>query len=565
LVVGLTEEDASPHFDRGWAAGLKTPSVPAERERPIAHAAAGDPRPEPPPVEQDEYHLRNAEAKSDEARREKGLGELREALRKDMYTFQAEDLDVEPQPVSCLWGHYIVAGEVNVLTGQGGCGKSSLLTGLALAGATGQAFLGRAVREFQTVIFTTEDAVDDYKRKLHAWKFAYPGTWREATGRIHVVPLKGVPLALIETDYGQVRVVPGVVEALAERTRELVPAGEVLILVETVSRVSGGDETNAGAGMLVVALERLSVLTGGGTPLPVAHVGKENARQRQTDMYAARGASSLPDNARSVLVLSRPSKELLQKHGLDEAGEPDYLFVLAHAKHNRTPKEPDLLLRRESGKHAAYFEPWRQHGRPVGLTEETEEDVRARVGEGLRRVVQRVVDSGGSVTANRLKEEYADEVRKQTGLAKNRISAAVDSAVQDGWLTRHGAGQGGGKGALTPGPGTSGKSPAGSRPEVARSRPGEFPGGPDAPSEAVAHALNQTGRVGDFLVATPPKSPGGFWPGRTQERFERDRPSAARHLDVNTGTGQAGRWRVLLVPAAAQRRRSAAVRLLGRA
>jgi RecA-family ATPase len=511
--VGRERRTAEEEVARSWKAGVERPFWPDER--PMAEATAGDPRPEPPPIDHDEHSSGSVEAKSEakpeEPSADKVPGWLREALRKDTYTFQAEDLDVEPASVRCLWGHYIVAGEVNVLTGPGGCGKSSLLTGLALAGATGQAFLGRTTREFQTVIFTTEDAVDDYKRKLHAWKYAYPGTWREATGRIHIIPLKGVPLALVESDYGQVHVAPGVVEALAERTRELVPDGEVLILVETVSRVSGGDETNAGAGMLVVALERLSLLTGGGTPVPVAHVGKENARQRQTDMYAARGGSALADNARSVLVLSRPPKELLEEHGLDETGEPDYLFVLAHAKHNRTPREPDLLLRRESGKHAAYFELWRQHRQPVGLTEETEEDSRARVGEALRQVVRHAIEADGvaAVTSNRLKSDYRERIRKQTGLAKNQIDLAVDQAVRDGWLLRSEPGQGGGKGVLRPGPGPSEKSPGGSRPEVARSRPGEFPGGPDSPSEEVAHALNQTGRVGDFSVATPPKSPGG--------------------------------------------------------
>jgi hypothetical protein len=296
-------------------------------------------------------------------------------------------------------------------------------------------FLGRDTGEFETVIFTTEDGVDDYKRKLHAWKCAYPSAWRDANGRIHIVPLKGVPLALVDSSFGHADVPSGVVEALAGRTRELVPAGEVLILVETVSRVSGGDETNAGAGTLVVALERLSMLTAGGTPVPVAHVGKENARQRQTDMYAARGGSALADNARSVLVLSRPPERVLEKHGLKQGNEPDDLLVLAHAKHNRTPPEPDLLLRRKSGSHAAYFELWGGASKQVPA-EENLADARARMGLRLRDVVRRVSGNGGrrAVTVNMLRDDYREEL----GIPKQRVRIAVDQAIDDGWLDEGG-------------------------------------------------------------------------------------------------------------------------------
>lgn len=430
-----------------------------------------------------------AEAEADHRAEAPRLAWLEEALRRDTYTFASDDLDVEPEPVSCLWGKYIVAGEVNVLTGPGGSGKSSLLTGLALAGAIGQSFLGRPTQQFETVIFTTEDGVDDYKRKLHAWKDSYLGAWRQANGRIHIIPLKGIPLRLIDAGFGQVNVAPGVVEALAARTRELVPSGEVLILVETVSRVSGGDESNSGAGMLVVALERLSFLTKGGTPLPVAHVGKENARSRQTDMYAGRGGSALADNARSVLVLTRPPEKVLKKNGFDLESEPDYLFILSHAKHNRTPQEPDLLLRRESGKCAAYFETWRQQKRPEAFVEETEEESRARIGERLKDVVRHAREGDGvkAVTERRLRDDYLHRL----GLTKDALPLAVDRAVKDRWLAREEKSRGGGKGTLRPGPRTREKWPEGSGREVAETGPDHFDDPPDSPTGEVAGAYKQ--------------------------------------------------------------------------
>jgi RecA-family ATPase len=435
------------------------------------------------------------------------------------HTLTAEDFDREPEPVRCLWGYYIPSGEVSVLNGQGGAGKTSLLTGLAIAGAAGQSFLGRPTLEFSTVIFSTEDGIEAYQRKLHAWRSTYPGIWRQVRGRIHLVNLKGVELRLIETKFGGSQFVPGVVEALASHTRKLVPDGEVLIPIETVSRVSGGDESNGAGSMLIVAMERLALLTKGGTPLPVAHVGKSNSRERVVDMYSSRGASALPDNARSVFVLSRPPEDVLTKAGIAPGDEPDYLFGLFHAKHNYTPKEPDLLLRRENGKHAAFFDPWEAAHRPTGVAGETEEAGRALVGERLREVVRSLLDPDGRdkrefVTANMLRDQYRERLG---GIVKAKVTAEVAKAVADHWL-RQGEkrAQGGGYPLFPDDPARHQKSPDGSRPEVARSRPGELDQDSREGPRSRSHPLKGKTAWATSKSVAPPKSPGSR-PGEIEE------------------------------------------------
>jgi len=361
------------------------------------------------------------------------LPTLVQKLKERTSTLSLTELELEPKPVRCLWGHYIVAGEVNLVVGAGGVGKTSAFTGFGVARASGQRFLGKTVPEGHTVIFTTEDSVAAYLRKLHAWRTIY-STWREAAGRIHIVDLKGIPLHLVAADHGRSEVMEDVVQAMAEHVLQLVPGGDAVVMLETVSRLSAGDEGNSGGGMLVVALERLSLLTGGCTPLAFVHTGKGNARDRVVDQYASRNASALPDNARSVMVLSRVPEDVLKRAGLEEMDSENLLGIF-HAKHNYTPKEPDLLIRREGSRHAAYFETISKKQVTVEdlvSPEQSEANHRAEMGERIRNVVRHAVEVDGcqAVTSTVLRDEYRDKL----GLPKNKVAGAVTRALKDGWV-----------------------------------------------------------------------------------------------------------------------------------
>jgi hypothetical protein len=364
-------------------------------------------------------------------------------------TFRADDIGRKPEPVKTLWGNFIVAGQVNVLAGAGGTGKTTLLSGLALAGAAGVPFMERPTQPFSTVVVSTEDDDEAYLRKLHTWRDVIP-RWKDADGRIHHLDLRGADFQLVRGSRSgrRLEVDVGCVERLASDIRTLVPDGDVFVPMETVSRLSGGEEGNEGAIKLVSALELL-IRTTGVTPVLVAHTGKDQARNRVVDQYAARNASALTDNARSFLVLSRPPKDDGDERPDRDLPDHEDFFGLYHAKHNHTRKERVLYLERhtEEGLDSAYFTRWVRPLRPMmaeapGASPEALQAAQeVEVGGRLRTLVLRLTRPlpDGSLPDPVMKSNLRDngDHRQALGLKKGQVESYVDEALRAGFL-RHG-------------------------------------------------------------------------------------------------------------------------------
>jgi hypothetical protein len=117
-----------------------------------------------------------------------------------------EDLTTDPPPLEFILRPYIPAETVSVLSGPGGSNKTTLTASLAVARALGRRLLANLYpREGETVILTTEDRKQHYRRKFAALR-EHLGTEFDARAiaeRIHLLDMAGLPVRLITADRGE--------------------------------------------------------------------------------------------------------------------------------------------------------------------------------------------------------------------------------------------------------------------------------------------------------------------------------------------------------------------------
>ena len=271
-------------------------------------------------------------------------------LRASYRQLSADDILTDPPPQQFILRPYIPSGVVSILSGPGGGNKTTLTIYIAVCRALGLRFFGGEVPpEGETVIVSTEDRIDDYRRKLGALRLELGAQFNAAcvAQRLHFVDLSGVPCRMVRAEGGQYAPT-GMPEQLAEVIAEVAPRADHVVM-ETISRLTGGVETNESLSILVESSQRLCRLresVGLGVTL-VGHVSQEVGRNGNADAYAGRGGSALGDNGRSSLVLQKVNAETLKKYRPDvevSAEQLDKLRVLTHPKSNGCPGAAPLLL-----------------------------------------------------------------------------------------------------------------------------------------------------------------------------------------------------------------------------
>jgi hypothetical protein len=212
--------------------------------------------------------------------------------------------------------------------------------------------------------------------------------------------------------------------------------GTDLVVMETVSRLAGGIETNESLSILVEACQRVCRHTKASVVL-VAHVSQEAGRAGLADAYAPRGGSALGDSGRSTMVLTRINENneraYLPEVTLDR-DQKKRLLVFTHPKSNGAPGADPVLLERWSTPFGPVL-------RRADLRTREQDKVDAR-----RRVVKLVQDLTGSgivVTRNKLEEKGYLE---RTGLSRHEMRLTVDDAIRAGELApARNVGRGGGE------------------------------------------------------------------------------------------------------------------------
>lgn len=332
--------------------------------------------------------------------------------------FSVEELREPPPRQEFLWGTYIPAGLVTIFAGPGGVSKTTLLTQLAAARAHGAPLLGAQCRRGKTVILTTEDGATDYRRKLFTLSHEMEGFDAQTVAdSLLFLDCSGVPMRLVEMDKGNWYPTP-VPDQLATHIKRVIPDAD-LVVMETVSRLAGGQETNESLSILVESAQRVCKLTGAAVVL-VAHVSQEAARQGHADAYASRGGSALGDNGRSTVVLTflneNNQKRYLPGVELSEK-EMKHLAVLSHAKANGGAKQEPLIIERAPS----------QWGSPYLRAYDAPAVDHFAAARRLADVVERLHKTGIAVTRRKLRD-HLDELET----TRPQIDRLVNQAISFG-------------------------------------------------------------------------------------------------------------------------------------
>jgi RecA-family ATPase len=218
-------------------------------------------------------------------------------------------LDGEIRPPEFVIPPFFPCGELTEIVGAHGNLKSTIALDACLAVASGRPWGGVATQQGRSVFITLEDAASTLARRTRAWlrgifePSVLAVTERDVRANFRFLAREDAHgLVLTQTCDGVTTARRDVADALARATE-----GASFVVLETVSRLHDGPETNEAFASLVRALER--VAANGAAVVAVHHMSKKGSREMLTpddvDSHAGRGGGALSDAARSVLVVTR--------------------------------------------------------------------------------------------------------------------------------------------------------------------------------------------------------------------------------------------------------------------
>lgn len=240
---------------------------------------------------------------------------------------------------------FLPQGKVGQVIAEGGAGKTMLLVQLGIAVANGCPWLSVFTVENSgrvLLILGEEDAQEMHRRIYNAARAMNAAT--PDPGRIHVLPLSGVPAPMLErAESGALYDAPFIVEL-----REWLDANGpwALIIVDPLSRFAGPDAEidNAAATRFIQALETIASTTGA-CVLVAHHTNKEGRKGGAIGAVAGRGSSALVDGVRWQISLGVEKLKFKDQYMNDKLSK---IVVMTHTKTNYTRTAEPLWLRHES-------------------------------------------------------------------------------------------------------------------------------------------------------------------------------------------------------------------------
>lgn len=201
-------------------------------------------------------------------------------------------------------------GRTGLLNATGGVGKtySLIQLGLAVASAGFWFETFRAAEAGHVLFALAEEDVDEARRRL--WRAANaldmtPSERREIAGRIHLLPLAGVSVALTcSPTKGSI-----VATEMADELRQAIESQAVdwaLIIIDPLSRWAGGgvEADNEAATRFCQVVETLTTVRGNPSVLVAHHSSKTSAKDGTAD---ARGVTGIRDGFRWQVTMDAVS------------------------------------------------------------------------------------------------------------------------------------------------------------------------------------------------------------------------------------------------------------------
>ncbi len=263
-----------------------------------------------------------------------------------------------PPPLTYTVDPLLPTEVVAMLVAEGGTGKTTFGLRLAVAVAGGREFFGLLTKQGRVVYIGCEEHQRAFRRRIH-WitkrerermmrEKCAPETIEEFESSLDqnliIRSAVGYEIFLIQGAKGGSSQGPIVQELIDDLPRPL----ELLIL-DPISRLSNAEENSNQVGTaLVNAAERIAREVKC-TLLLCHHTGKAAAKDRDTGLYAARGASAFVDAARSsIRLLQADANDVKDFTNVPNAviAKGDLVQVI-HNKSNEGPKANPFWRRRQ--------------------------------------------------------------------------------------------------------------------------------------------------------------------------------------------------------------------------
>lgn len=236
-----------------------------------------------------------------------------------------------------LYGFELRRKQVSCLVSPGAIGKTTFKVGRAICMATGKEYFGHRVWNgpHRVWLWNLEDELEEVEKTVHAFLKLWSLTPEDLGGRLFIdgvdsASTRHLKLA-VEDRAGGFRVQRPVSDALVE---ELLARQIDYLDVDPFVSSHSVEENNNGA-IDAVAKEWVSVAHRANCAANLTHhVRKPNGSE--TTAYDARGAVALINAARSVLVLSRMTRETAQEFRIPECDRKRYISVYDD-KNNKAP------------------------------------------------------------------------------------------------------------------------------------------------------------------------------------------------------------------------------------
>lgn len=246
-------------------------------------------------------------------------------------------------------------------SGAHGISKSTLALDMTLCIGSDRPFCDLPTAHGKVVFASREDSYDEIVRRAQGWLEGISLAERVAAEQaicrnlILLGRQETEELRVTTKEFGKCSVRREAIDRIVERCQ-----GAVLVVLETASRLHGGDELNEDLAQLAEAFEQIASRTGAAVLL-VRHVSKESARSKSVDSYSGRGGGALSDAARSVLVLVQltPEEALARKIALDGLAKTLHspVIVLHHAKASYSQQHDPLYFIRLPGPRLQSMKP----------------------------------------------------------------------------------------------------------------------------------------------------------------------------------------------------------------
>ncbi|MBT5522996.1 MAG: AAA family ATPase [Rhodospirillaceae bacterium] len=261
-----------------------------------------------------------------------------------------EPIDLKTSmPRQWLYGHHLIKGFVSGTVAPGGTGKSSLAMVEALAMAAGKPLLGDEVYcPLRVLYWCGEDPMDELAKRFSAAMEFYGLTKADLGERLFVLSGRELPITLAKREQQEAQLCEADLVRLNNTLRDCEIDVVFIDPFISVHRIS--ENSNEDINLVLEALHKIADEEGIGIEL-VHHSTKEARRSGGKVMGAeqARGASAFVDAARSVRVLSHPTKTEVAEAGWPVGAENDIVKIRA-VKGNMSRRGNMTSFRMESVK-----------------------------------------------------------------------------------------------------------------------------------------------------------------------------------------------------------------------